>query len=153
MTLPSKEKPTRSPRDMALSLIVLMVPVLVLVVAYRVLFNGDAPANVDPTPALESAKRAGITQLPPAEPPAGWIILRAQFKGEVLRIGYLTGAGEEVQLVQGKSDLAATELPREGETRYVGRSGDLTIVVLTKGADVTPLTSTLPIAVARSGVS
>jgi hypothetical protein len=146
------EKPTRTPRDMALSLLVLLVPLLLLVVAYRVLFNGEAPANVDPTPALESAQRAGLTQLPPATPPAGWSIVRAQFRDEVLRIGYVTNANEEVQLVESKTDLARTELPRQGETRLIGRGGDVTLVVLTKGADVAPLTRTLPIPVTQGGL-
>jgi hypothetical protein len=136
---------------MALSLLVLLVPIFILVVGYRVLFNGESPANVDPTPALESARRAGITQLPPAQPPAGWSIVQAQFREGVLRIGYVTKAREEVQLVESKADLAATELPKRDETRLIGRSGDTTIVVLTKGADVTPLTSTLPIPVSEGG--
>jgi Protein of unknown function (DUF4245) len=137
---------------MALSLLVLLIPIFLLVVAYRVLFNGDAPANVDPTPALQSAQRAGITQLPPATPPEGWSIVQAQFRDGVLRIGYVTQAREEVQLVESKADLAATELPRQGETRFIGRSGDTTIVLLAKGADVTPLARTLPIPIAQSGV-
>jgi hypothetical protein len=138
---------------MALSLLVLLVPIFVLVVGYRVLFNGDAPAKADPKPALESAKRAGMTQLPPETPPAGWSIVTAQFRDGVLRIGYLTDAHKEVQLVESKLDLAATELPKAGETRLFGRGGDTTIVVLTKGADVTPLTKTLPIAVSESSLA
>ena len=147
---PPKEKPARTPRDMALSLLVLLVPIFLLVVGYRVLFNGESPVNVDPIPAFESAKRAGITQLPPAQPPAGWSIVSARFRDGVLRIGYVTGARQEVQLVESKGDLEATELPKAGETRLIGKSGDTTIVVLTKGADVAPLTDTLPIPVTQS---
>lgn len=152
MTLP-KEKPARSPRDLALSLLVLLVPVLLLVVGYRVFFNGDRPAQVSPQPALDSAQRAGITLLPPSQPPAGWSIISAQFRDGVLRIGYVTPRQDTVQLVEAKSDIASTELPQPGETRFLGRDGDTTIVVLSKGADVTPLTRTLPIPVAQGGVS
>src|SRR5215212_11607591 len=48
----------RSPRDMALSLAVLLVPIALLLVFYRVVLSGDAPVNVDPAPAFQEARAA-----------------------------------------------------------------------------------------------
>ena len=49
----------RRPRDMAISLLVLLVPIALLLVFYRVVLGGDEPVVVDPAPAVESAQRAG----------------------------------------------------------------------------------------------
>lgn len=144
----TSEKKTRTPRDLALSLIVLLIPVFLIVLAYRYLHGGDAVVTVSPAEAIASAERAGLTQLPPSEAPAGWVVLRAQFDDGVLRIGYLTEEQKGVQLVQSRADLAQTQLPKENETRLVGRSGDITVVILAaSGVDPSPLARTLPIAV------
>src|SRR3954466_6413249 len=45
----------RSPRDMALSLFVLLVPIALLLTFYRVVLSGDAPVNVDPTATFQEA--------------------------------------------------------------------------------------------------
>lgn len=144
----TSEKKTRTPRDLVLSLIVLLIPVFLIVLGYRYLYGGDTIVTVDPAEAIASAQRAGISQLPPNTAPEGWLIVHAQFRDGALRIGYLTKDQEGVQLVQSRADLATTELPKPGETRLVGRSGDITVVVLAaEGADARPLASLLPIAV------
>ncbi len=145
------EKKTRTPRDMALSLIVLMVPVFLLVLTYRFLYQGDTIVTVDPSEAIASAQRAGMSQLPPNTAPEGWLIVNAHFRDGVLRIGYLTKDRGGVQLAQSKTDLAATAAAKPGETRLLGRSGDVTVVVIAeKGADAGPLARMLPIPVNAS---
>ncbi len=147
----TSEKKTRTPRDLALSLVVLLVPVFLIVLAYRYLYGGDTVVTVNPTEAIASAQRAGLTQLPPSTAPQGWLVVRAQFEDGVLRIGYLTEEQKGVQLVQSRADLAQTQLPKQGETRLVGRSGDITVVVLVAGGvDAGPLARTLPIPVSAS---
>lgn len=132
---------------MAISLIVLLVPVLLAVLAYRFLYQGDTPVTVDPTETIASAQRAGLTQLPPATAPEGWKIVQARFEDGTLRIGYLTKDDKGVQLVQSRKDLASSEQPRAGETRLIGRSGEVTVVLIGKDADLTPLAALLPIKV------
>jgi hypothetical protein len=93
-----------------------------------------------------------MPELPPNTAPDGWLIVTAKFRDGVLRIGYLTKDHGGVQLVQSRADLTSTELPKSGETRLVGRSGDITVVVLASaGTDATPLAELLPIAVSASG--
>ena len=144
----TSETKTRTPRDLALSLIVLLIPVFLLVLAYRYLHGGDTVVTVNPAEAIASAQRGGLTQLPPDQAPEGWLVVRAQFADGVLRIGYLTPEHKGVQLVQSRADLARSELPKPGETRLVGRSGDITVVVLAaSGVDPQPLARSLPIVV------
>src|SRR4051812_2017541 len=57
--VPTEEAPTRlgrgqerSPRDMTLSLVVLLVPIALLLIFYRVVLSGDAPVTVDPAPTI-----------------------------------------------------------------------------------------------------
>ncbi|WP_162907347.1 DUF4245 family protein [Allorhizocola rhizosphaerae] len=133
---------TRRPRDMAISLLVLLIPVFAVVWMYRTLYGGDTVVTVDPSEAIGSAQRAGLTQLPPATAPQGWFIVSAHFRDGYLRIGYLNQDQQGVQLVQGRG-----ELPRPAERHYVGRSADMTVMLVTAGADVAPLAKLLPIPV------
>ncbi|GIH11757.1 hypothetical protein Rhe02_98240 [Rhizocola hellebori] len=150
MTVTS-EKKTRTPRDLALSLIVLLVPVFLIVLGYRYLYGGDTIVTVDPAEAIASAQRAGMSQLPPNTAPEGWLVVHAQFRDGALRIGYLTKDHEGVQLVQSRADLSSTVQAKPGETRLLGRSGDITVVVVAaQGADASPLARLLPIPVQAS---
>lgn len=127
---------------MALSLIVLLIPVFAVVWMYRTLYGGDTVVTVDPSEALGSASRAGFTQLPPATAPDGWLIVSAQFRDGYLRIGYLNEKQQGIQLVQGRG-----ELPRPADLALIGRSGDMTVMLVTRDADVAPLAALLPIQV------
>src|SRR4051812_46327274 len=49
----------RSPRDMFMSLAVLLVPIALLLILYRTLLSGDAPITVDPNPTIQEAQQAG----------------------------------------------------------------------------------------------
>src|SRR3954467_15439417 len=88
---PAPRRLGRSPRDMALSLLVLLVPIFILIGVYRFL-GGESPTVVDPSSAYQEAQVAHA--FPVAEPamPGGWTIISADFRrgdaGGVLRIGF-----------------------------------------------------------------
>jgi hypothetical protein len=105
---PAANRSARRPRDMLLSLIVLMIPVLLIVLAYRTLYGGDTVVTVDPTEVIASAERAGMKPLPPTTGPEGWQTVVAQYRDGTLRLGLRGPAGEGVQLIQ--SNLPAAEL-------------------------------------------
>lgn len=101
---PAARRPARGTRDMVISLLVLMLPVLVLFGLFRWVTGGDDPAPVDQEPAVTAARSAGLAAAAPVGLDDGWVPVTAVFQpgdGELtLRLGYLTPAGESVQLVQ-----------------------------------------------------
>ncbi|MDM4722494.1 DUF4245 domain-containing protein [Micromonospora sp. WMMA1363] len=127
----------RSPKDMAISLLVLLVPIALLLAFYRGFLGGDQPAVVDPAPALDSARAANA--FPVTQPEGlgdGWRVVNAGFRttegGATLRLGYLTPEGRGAQVVQ--SDVPAERLlPAEltdegqpqGQTDLGGRTWQL----------------------------
>lgn len=140
-------KRTRRPRDMAISLIVLLIPVALVILAYRTLYQGDQVVAVDPAEAIGSAQRSGLTDLPPVQAPEGWTVVSAQFKDQTLRIGYVDKQLRGVQLIQGRGQVPA---PQAGEKAFSGSRNGVTVTVITKDADLTPLLQTLPIPLAPS---
>src|SRR5258705_12165525 len=54
----AKTRGERSPRDMALSLLVLLLPIAVLIGFYRFFLDGDEPIAVDTTAAVAAAPPA-----------------------------------------------------------------------------------------------
>jgi hypothetical protein len=101
----------RRPRDMALSLAVLIVPILLIIAVGRFFYGDTTTTTVDPQLALQGAARASMQPIPAAAAPDGWKIVSAQFRDGVLRIGYLDPSDQGVQLVQGTSlDLVNAEL-------------------------------------------
>ncbi|MCZ7439754.1 DUF4245 family protein [Micromonospora sp. WMMC241] len=112
---PGKEKARseRSPKDMVLSLLILLVPIALLIAFYRGFLGGDSPVTVDPAPALEQARSANAF---PVAAPTGlgddWRTVNARFRteadGATLRIGYVTPEGRGAQLVE--SNVPAEKL-------------------------------------------
>ncbi|WBB72809.1 DUF4245 family protein [Micromonospora sp. WMMD1128] len=108
-----KARSERSPKDMVLSLLILLVPIALLIAFYRGFLGGDSPATVDPEPALEQARSANAF---PVAAPSGldsdWRTVTARFRteadGATLRIGYVTPEGRGAQLVE--SDVPAEKL-------------------------------------------
>ncbi|MEJ3742025.1 DUF4245 domain-containing protein [Actinomycetes bacterium KLBMP 9797] len=148
--VPRPTRGERRPRDMALSLVVLLVPVLVVVLIYRVVQGGEQPVTVDTAPVLAQARSAGAF---PVSEPSGlgddWLPISASFQqadgGRVLRIGYVTPDDAGVQLIQ--SDVPAerllpAELTAQNEARggvdvdgqawqrYTARPGEAALVLL-----------------------
>jgi hypothetical protein len=148
---------------MALSLLILLIPVLLMVGAYRYLYAGDTIVTVDAAPAIASAGRASLAPLPPAIAPAGWKTVAAQYDRGTLRLGYLDADGVGAQLVQSRSslpELVQAELTadavqrgetvvagvtwqrwegRPGETALVRTLGDTTQLLVGRGADLNAL--------------
>ncbi|MEW2473843.1 MULTISPECIES: DUF4245 domain-containing protein [Micromonospora] len=146
----AKPASTRSPRDMAISLLVLLVPIALLLAFYRGFLGGDQPTSVDPTPAFEQARAAA--EFPVSEPSGlgeGWRTVRASYRavegGATLRVGYVTPEGRGLQLVQSNvppEQLLPTELTERGQPqgqadlgggtwqRYTARGNEQALVLL-----------------------
>ena len=102
----------RSPRDVALSLAALIVPILLLLGAYRLFWNGDKPIAVDVSETYQTAQHAGaFPVLEPAGLGSGWSANVANFvpaspgaggaaAGAVLRVVYHDPDGDGVQLIE-----------------------------------------------------
>jgi len=139
----------RSPRDMALSLAVLVVPIALLLIFYRVVLSGDAPVTVDPGPKFEEAQAAKAFPVAvPANLGNDWSVASATFTkqagGATLRIGYVDPSKSPVQLVE-SSVVSSTLLPTELTTKaqplsefrtsagvwrlYTGRPGEQALVL------------------------
>ncbi|WP_091248584.1 DUF4245 domain-containing protein [Micromonospora matsumotoense] len=151
-----KSRSERSPKDMALSLLVLLVPIALLLAFYRGFLGGEQPTTVDAAPAYEQARAANV--FPVAEPTglgSGWRTVSASFRtvddGANLRVGYLTPEGRGAQLVQSNvppERLLPAELTAEGQPqgpadlgganwqRYTGRGNEQALVLLTPNRTV-----------------
>ncbi|MEV4655373.1 DUF4245 family protein [Micromonospora sp. NPDC049301] len=124
----------RSPKDMAISLLVLLIPIALLLAFYRGFLGGDEPTTVDPGPAIEQARSANT--FPVSQPQglsSGWRTVSARYQavegGANLRIGYLTPEGRGVQLLQSSvpaERLLPAELTDQGQpqgpTELAGRT-------------------------------
>ncbi|WP_408631808.1 DUF4245 domain-containing protein [Micromonospora palythoicola] len=143
-------KSERSPRDMAISLLVLLIPIALLLAFYRGFLGGDQPNTVDPAPAFEQARSAGAFPVSePTELGDGWRTVRAAYRtaedGATLRVGYVTPEGRGLQLVQSNvppDRLLPAELTDEGRPqgqadlgsgtwqRYTARGNEQALVLL-----------------------
>lgn len=147
---PAVGRSERSPKDMVISLLVLLVPLLLLVGFYRVVLGGDEPVRVDPAPAVAQARASGA--FPVSEPTGlhgSWRSVSATFQsadaGRTLRIGYVSPEGRGIQLVQSNvppEQLLPAELTSNGQAqgltevagrdwqRYSARPGERALVLL-----------------------
>jgi hypothetical protein len=120
----------RSGRDMARSLLVLLVPILIIGALLRSCGSSD-PTVVDTAPVIADARGAAI--FPVLEPRGlgdGWQAVQATFHRAdpaALRLGYLTPSGGELLLVESNenSDTLLTrelgdEVQPQGEVVTVG---------------------------------
>jgi hypothetical protein len=146
----------RSPRDMALSLAVLLVPIALLLTFYRVVLDGDAPVTVDPTSTIQEAQQAHLF---PVAVPTGlskdWHVSDATFRrldgGATLRIGYVDPDKDPVQLVESSvspdkvlpAELGDTAKPSgtfRSENRawrlYAARPGEQALVLTETGRTI-----------------
>lgn len=122
----------RSPRDMALSVAVLLVPIALLVIFYRVVLNGDAPVTVDPSATIQEARSANVFPVVvPAGLSADWHVSTATFRretaGATLRLGYVAPDDDALQLVESSiapEKLLPAELGAKPEPRGNFRDGD-----------------------------
>ncbi|BCJ42898.1 hypothetical protein GCM10010168_03620 [Actinoplanes ianthinogenes] len=133
-TVPAQPRLTkregRSPRDMALSLLVLMVPIALLLVFYRVVLSGDEPLTVDPGSSIELASKE-FTVLTPTGLGDDWRVTAAAFKrengGATLRLGYVDPDDAPVQVVEStvaSATLVPAEVGKDGKRTGVFRTDD-----------------------------
>jgi hypothetical protein len=141
----------RRPRDMVISMLVLLLPIAILFAAHRLLLGGDQPAVVETQPAIAGARSAGAFPVaePAVGPDQGWRPIRSGFRrvddGATLRIGYVSPAGAGVQLVQSSvpadrlipAELTADARPAEPTEIngrqwrwYAARPGEQALVLL-----------------------
>jgi Protein of unknown function (DUF4245) len=95
----------RTARDMAISLIVLLIPVAIIV-GFVWARGGDDPVNVDPQPAIAEAQAArAFSVSAPAGLSADWHPVSAAYTtaDSTLRIGYITPHGGAIQLIESSS--------------------------------------------------
>ena len=123
----------RSPRDMALSLAILLVPIALLLVFYRVVLSGDAPVTIDAAPTIQEARAAGAF---PVAVPEGlsddWHVTSASFKkapeGATLRLGYVAPDDDAALLIESNvpaAQLLPAELSKEAKPRGTFRDGEV----------------------------
>nr|MDT0661617.1 DUF4245 domain-containing protein [Micromonospora sp. DSM 115978] len=141
----------RRPRDMAISLLVLLLPIAALFVLHKTVLGGDQPAVVDTAPAIAQARSAGAfpVSAPAVGESQGWRAIRADFRraddGATLRIGYVSPGDDGVQLVQSSvpaelllpAELTRTARPAEPAGMagrdwrwYSARPGEQALVLL-----------------------
>ncbi|MFC7548228.1 DUF4245 domain-containing protein [Plantactinospora sp. GCM10030261] len=143
-------KAERSPKDMAMSLLILLVPIALFIGFYRIVLGGDEPVVVDPAPAVESARAAkAFPVLDPSAPPSGWRPISAGFQRAdgtaTLRIGYVGPDGGGAQLVQSNAPVerllsdeltgaarptGAVEVGGRSWQWYTARPGERALVLL-----------------------
>jgi hypothetical protein len=102
---------------MALSMAVLLIPVFLFLVGYRVFFAGDAPIPVDAAQIYATAQHdAHFPVLVPQNLPAQWTAIAAKFDppvgAAVLRVSYVTPDKAGLQLVESDRPIDAL-LPDE----------------------------------------
>jgi len=132
----------RTGRDMLLALASLLVPILLIGALLRACGSAE-PTVLDPAPAIEDARTAGLF---PVLVPDGlgedWRTVQAKFRRDpddgavgTLRLGYLTPSGGQVLLVESNADagaLLAAELGEDvrpdGEVVVAGQSWTRSIV-------------------------
>lgn len=104
---------------MALSLIVLLIPLAIIVTIFRVR-GGEDVVIVDPGPVVAEARASGA--FPVAEPQGlagGWRPISAAFSvggsGALLRIGYLTPDDGAIQLIESSQPVDALLIRELGD--------------------------------------
>jgi hypothetical protein len=146
---------SRRPRDMILSIGLLLVVVLGLFGLYRCL-GGDEGVRVDPKPALAEARAAGaFPVLEPSGLRKGWTPVSAVYQpqdiGAVLRVGWRTPRKGSVQLIEGNlapdillerelggavAQPGTVDVNGKGWQIYPGRKGERALVLLEPGRTV-----------------
>jgi hypothetical protein len=141
---------------MAMSLGILLVPIALLLLFYRLVLDGDKPVAVDAEPTIQQARAAAAFEVvTPQGLGDDWHTVSATFKrdaaGATLRLGYVDPEKDPVQLIE-SSIPTATLLPaelgadpeavgtfRDGARtwqRYDARKGENALLLLEKGRTI-----------------
>jgi len=150
---------------MALSLSVLVIPIMVMVWLFNYLGSTSDSGTADPEPVFEQARTVGLQVMEPVGLDEDWrpttVVLRRVDGAYTMRVGYVTSQDGLIQLIQSETrfeKLLADELGEgvrpEGTVEingvqwewYPGRQGaralvmtqpdrDLTVIVLGRATD------------------
>ena len=127
------QRAERSPRDMAMSLAVLLVPIALVLIFYRVVLSGDAPVTVDTAATIQEAQAAKLFTIAVPKPGDDWHASSATWQktaaGGTLRIGYVDPDKDPIQLIESNVDsqtLARTELTSAAAQTGRYQAGDRT---------------------------
>lgn len=105
---PAEAKGSRRPRDLALSLAVLLIPIGLIVGLFQYLGGGQEVVTVDPQPAIAEARDAGLSVAAPRGLSGDWkttsAVTRRSGDAATLRIGYITPSGGFAQVIQTNGD-------------------------------------------------
>jgi hypothetical protein len=122
----------RSPRDMIISLLVLLIPIALLLVFYRVVLDGDAPVAIDASDTINQARTAAV--FPVAEPRGlggDWHTTSATWTrtadGATLRLGYVAPDDDSALVIQSNiapDKLVPAELGDKAQPRGTIRTGN-----------------------------
>jgi hypothetical protein len=128
-TPPAKPSTFRRPRDMFLSLAVLLVPIAAFFLLWNVFADGQQARVIDPGPAFDEAASTGLAVSRPHDLSAQWQAVSSAVASQdgtvTLRVGYQTPQGAGMQLVETDGDaeklLAAeiTDAPRPAGTERI----------------------------------
>ncbi len=87
--------------DMAKAVLVLLVPIAILVAIYVYFFGGNNVIAIDPSETYNTAAASSnFTVVQPAGLPDGWKPVSAAYQDNLLRVGYVTPAGDGIQIVE-----------------------------------------------------
>ncbi|MBB4759882.1 DUF4245 domain-containing protein [Amorphoplanes digitatis] len=146
----------RSPRDMAMSLGILLVPIALLLLFYRLVLDGDRPVSVDAEPTVRQARAAAAFEVVvPQGLGDDWHTVSATFErgkdGATLRIGYVDPDSDPIQLIESSAPtekLIPVELGDDPEAigtfrdggrtwqHYDARPGENALLLLEKGRTI-----------------
>ena len=111
----SAQRAERRPRDMAISLPVLLVPILLAFGIYRVFFDGHDPIRVDPAAAIDDARHAGaFPVLVPTGLDQDWTTVSATF--QTIDGGKCCASGWSARMAEARSWCRPT-LPATDSSR------------------------------------
>jgi hypothetical protein len=90
----------RSPKDMTIAILVLIIPIFIALAVYRWM-GGESPTIVDASIGFADARAGGqFTVLEPTGAASGWRPVSYQYSSGTLRVGYLTPSGKPMQLLE-----------------------------------------------------
>ncbi|GAA1839747.1 DUF4245 domain-containing protein [Asanoa iriomotensis] len=113
----SSQRSERRPRDMVISMLVLLVPILLAFGAYRIFLDGNDPIAVDTTAAIDDARHANaFPVLVPTGLSDDWTTVSARWQqiegGKALRLGLVSPDGKGAQVLQTDAE-PTTIIPAE----------------------------------------
>lgn len=152
---PAETKGSRRPRDMLLSMAVLLVPIGAILLLFQFLGGDQEVVTTDPGPAISEARQAGLAVAAPRGLSDEWkptsAVVRRDGDATTLRIGYVTPSGGFAQVIETDAEPETalrqeldgggrpTGVERIGEARwqaYPGRGEERALVLMEPGRTI-----------------